>query len=76
MVGQKKILIKSLLVSYADDSTLLKIVPTKDLRLSAEIKADLCRIADWGKVWHIEFEPLKSIVYLLNVILRNIPLYL
>ena len=51
-----------LLVSYADDSTLLKVIPTKDLRLSAsaEINADLCRIADWGKRWHIEFEPSKS----------------
>ena len=40
-----------LLVSYADDSTLLKIIPTKDSRLNAaaKINADLCRIADWGK---------------------------
>ena len=51
-----------LMVSYADDSTLLKAIPTKDLRLSAaaEINADLCSIADWGRRWHIEFEPLKS----------------
>ena len=37
-----------LLVSYADDSTLLKVIPTKDLRLTsaAEINADLCSIAD------------------------------
>ena len=49
-------------MSYADDSTLLKVIPTKDLRLSAavEINADLCSIADWGRRWHIEFEPLKS----------------
>ena len=48
-----------LLVSYA---TLLKVIPTKDLRLSAadEINADLCNLADWGKQWHIEFEPSKS----------------
>ena len=40
-----------LLVSYADDSTLLKVIPIKDLRLSAaaEINADLCSIADWGR---------------------------
>ena len=51
-----------LLVSYADDSTLLKVIPTKNLRLSgaAEINADLCRVADWGRRWHIEFEPSKS----------------
>ena len=38
-----------LLVSYADDSTLLKVIPTKDLRLSAavEINADLCSITNW-----------------------------
>ena len=49
-------------MSYADDSTLLKVIPTKDLRLSAaaEINADLCRVADWGRRWHIEFEPSKS----------------
>ena len=35
-----------LLVSYADDSTLLKVIPTKDLRLSAavEINANLCTL--------------------------------
>ena len=40
-----------LLVSYADNSTLLKVIPTKDLRLSAaiEINVDLCSIADWGR---------------------------
>ena len=40
-----------LLVSYADDSTLLKVIPTKDVRLNAaaKINAGLCRIADWGK---------------------------
>ena len=43
-----------LLVSHADDSTLLIIIPAKDFRLSAtaEINADICsycRIADWGK---------------------------
>ena len=51
-----------LLVSYADDSTLLKVIPTKHLRLSAavEINADLYSIADWGRRWQIEFESLKS----------------
>ena len=51
-----------LLVSYVGDSTLLKVIPTKDLRLSAaiEINVDLCSIADWGRRWHIEFEPSKS----------------
>ena len=39
-----------LLVSYAGDSTLLKVIPTKDLRLimsaTIEINANLCSIAD------------------------------
>ena len=49
-------------MSYADDFTLLKVILTKDLRLSAadEINADFCSLADWGKRWHIEFEPSKS----------------
>ena len=40
-----------LLVSYADDSTLLKVFHTKDLRLSGTVKinADLCSIVDWGR---------------------------
>ena len=41
-----------LLVSYAHDSTLLKVIPTKDLRLSAavEINADLCTLLLKGNV--------------------------
>ena len=52
----------SLLVSYADDSTLLKIVPSREARKLAaeEINSDLNAIVCWGKRWHIEFEPAKS----------------
>ena len=52
----------SFLVSYADDSTLLKIVPSKEARKLAaeEINSDLNAIVCWGKKWHIEFEPAKS----------------
>ena len=41
----------SLLVSYADDSTLLKIVPSKEARKLAaeEINSDLNAIVCWGK---------------------------
>ena len=51
-----------LLVSYADDSTLLKVVPSRDARALAakEIISDLDAIVCWGKKWHIEFEPAKS----------------
>ena len=47
---------------YADDYTLLKVIPTKDLRLNAaaEINVDFCRIVDWERNWHIECEPLKT----------------
>ena len=67
-------------MSYADDSTLLKVIPTKDLRLSAaaaEINADLCRVADWERRWHIEFELSKSntVCVSLKVMLKSIPLY-
>ena len=52
----------SLLVSYADESTLLKIVPSKEARKLAaeEINSDLNAIVCWGKRWHIECEPAKS----------------
>ena len=65
-------------MSYADDSTLLKVIPTKDLRLSAaaEINADLSRITVWGKSWYIEFSSQLPFVCHLNMMLRSIPLYL
>ena len=49
-------------MSYTDDSVLLKVIPTKDLQVNAaaEINADLSRIVDSGRKWHIEFEPSKS----------------
>ena len=37
-----------LLVSYAEDSTQLKVNPTK-LSAAAEINVDLCRTAEWGR---------------------------
>ena len=51
-----------ILVSYADDSTLLKVILSKDLwvNAAAEINADLCRIVDWGRKLHFEFKPSKS----------------
>ena len=47
----------SLLVSYADDSTFLKIVLSKETRKLAaeEINSDLNAIVCWGKKWHIKF---------------------
>ena len=67
-------------MSYVDDSTLLKVIPTKDVRLNvaAEINADLCRIADWGKgdTLNLNLQSLILFVYLLNVMLMSILLYL
>ena len=50
------------LVSYADDSTLLKVVPSREMRKFAadEINSNLNAIICWGKRWHIEFEPAKT----------------
>ena len=51
-----------LLVSYTDDSTLLKVVLLREAHKLAteEINSDLDAIICWGKRWHIEFEPAKS----------------
>ena len=50
------------LVSYCDDSTLLKAVLSREARKLAakEIISDLNAVVYWGKRWHIEFEPAKS----------------
>ena len=49
------------LFMYADDTTLVKVIPTKDNRNTAAIKinADLNRICLWGRKWIIIFEPDK-----------------
>ena len=49
------------LLQYADDSTLIKVVPSKDDRVIAadEMSADLARIYSWGRIWNINFEPAK-----------------
>jgi len=43
---------------------------------AAEINADLSRIADWGKVWHIEFEPLKSNTTCVSLVEDHPPLFM
>jgi len=49
------------LVSYCDDSTLLKVVPSREARKLAveKINSDLDAVVCWGKRWHIELEPVK-----------------
>ena len=49
------------MLQYADDSTLIKVVPSKNDRIVAtdEINADLASIYLWGRMWNINFEPAK-----------------
>ena len=51
------------LLQYADDSTLIMVVSSKDNRVIAadEMSADLARIYSWGRMWNINFEPAKSL---------------
>ena len=52
------------LFQYADDSSLMKVIPSKDDRTSAadELNADLDRIYSWGQTWNINFEPAKCCI--------------
>ena len=52
----------SLIVGYADDHTLLKIIPDKSDRLTAasQLNGDLVAISQFGKVWQIKFAPNKT----------------
>ena len=49
------------LLQYADDSTLIKVVPSKEDRITVadEMNADLARIYSWGLLRNINFEPAK-----------------
>ena len=49
------------LLQYADDSTLIMVVPSKEDRIIAadEMNADLARIHLWGQMWNVNFEPAK-----------------
>jgi len=49
------------LFAYADDTTLIKVIPTKDDGAAAaiEINVDLTRACLWGRRWNIIFEPDK-----------------
>ena len=50
------------LAVYADDTTLYTCVSTKgDVDTDAEtLQAAVTALAEWGKTWHIKFEPVKS----------------
>ena len=46
------------LFQYADDSSLMKVIPSKDNRtiVADELNADLDRIYSWGQTWNINFK--------------------
>jgi len=59
----------SLMVGYADDHTLLKIVSDKSDRLTAvsQLNDDLVAISQFGKVWQIKFAPSKTFSLLISL---------
>ena len=48
------------LFQYAGDSTLIKVIPSKDNRTVAADEMS-ARIYSWGRKWNINFEPTKCI---------------
>ena len=58
-----------LIVGYADDHTLLKIIPDKSDRFTAasQMNEDLQAISQLGKTWHIKFAPTKTFSLLISL---------
>ena len=63
-----------LLVSYADESILLKVIPTKDLRLTL-IYVEML-IGEEGGSLNLNLQSPILFLCLLNIMLKSIPLYL
>ena len=59
----------SLIVGYADDHTLLKIIPDKPDRLAAasQLNDNLAAISQFGKIWQIKFAPNKTFSLLISL---------
>jgi len=59
----------SLIVGYADDHTLLKVISDKSDRLTAasQLNDDLVAISQFGKVWQIKFAPSKTFSLLISL---------
>ena len=47
------------LVAYADDATLVAVVPSPDQRhlVSESLNRDLAKISDWCKLWGMKMNP-------------------
>ena len=58
-----------LVVGYADDHTLLKIIPDKSERLTAtfQLNDDLEAISQFGRLWQIKFSPNKTYSLLISL---------
>ena len=50
------------LVAYADDATLIAVIPSPDLRqlISESLNRDLARIGDWCRLWGMKLNPTKT----------------
>ena len=59
----------SLNVRYADDHTLLKIIPYKSDRVTAasQLNDDLEAISQFGKIWQVRFVPNKTFSLLISL---------
>ena len=56
------VVMQSMLMKYADDSALMKIIERVNDRSRSieEVNSDLEAIANWGRKWKVQFEPKKT----------------
>ena len=54
--------LENMLVAYADDATLLAVVPSPDMRsvISDSLNRDLAKISEWCKLWGMKMNPNKT----------------
>ena len=54
--------LENMFVPYADDATLLAVVPSPDMRsvISDSLNRDLAKIREWCKLWGMKMNPNKT----------------
>ena len=54
--------LENMLVAYADDATLLAVVPSPDMRsvISDSLNRDLAKISEWCRLWGMKMNPNKT----------------
>ena len=54
--------LENMLVAYADDATLLAVVPSSNGRavISDSLNRDLARISEWCRLWGMKMDPNKT----------------